>query len=58
MKARITALLILVGLAVLSVVKGWLGIDDASTVLIATIAGAVLGYYFGHVTSPTPPPSE
>ena len=57
MKSRTCALLVLLGLVVLSIVKGWLGIDDASTVLIATVGGAVIGYYFGTAKA-SPPPSE
>ena len=49
---RIYAILGLVGLASLSLVKGYLGIDEASTVLISAMTGAVIGYYFG--TRPLP----
>lgn len=56
---RTVALLALVGLVAMSILKGYLGIDDASTVLIATISGAVVGYYFGAQggAGPSPPPS-
>ena len=48
---RIIAFGLLILLVGLSIAKGILGIDDASTVLISTIAGAVLGYYFGKPNS-------
>lgn len=46
-QSRTVALLTLIGMVSLSILKGYLGIDSASTVLIATISGAVVGYYFG-----------
>ena len=51
---RIWALLSVVGLVALSIVKGYLGIDDASTALLSMSMGAILGYYFG--TRPTTQP--
>ena len=55
---RTVALLTLVGLVGLSIVKGFLHIDDASTVLISTVTGAVVGFYFGSGREPaSPPPS-
>ena len=44
---RILAVLALMGLVGLSILKGYLGIDEASTVLISAASGAVIGYYFG-----------
>ena len=44
---RIWAILALVGLVGLSILKGYLGIDEASTVLISAASGAIIGYYFG-----------
>ncbi len=43
-KYAIFGLIAIVGLSIL---KGYLGIDDASTVLISTVSGALLGFYFG-----------
>ena len=42
----------LVGLVALSLLKGYLGVDEASTVLISAVTGAVIGFYFG--TRPVP----
>jgi len=44
---RIWAVLALVGLVGLSILKGYLGIDEASTVLISSASGAIIGYYLG-----------
>ena len=44
---RIWAVLALVGLVGLSILKGYLGIDEASTVLISAASGAIIGYYLG-----------
>ena len=49
---RIYAILGLVGLVALSLLKGYLGIDEASTVLISAVTGAVIAFYFG--TRPVP----
>ncbi len=46
-KERELALAAVVVLVALSVLKGYLHVDDASTVLVATVTGAVLGFYFG-----------
>ena len=48
---RLWAILALVGLVGLSLVKGYLGVDDATTVLISALSGALIGYYLG---SPEP----
>ena len=44
---RIWAVLALVGLVGLSILKGYLGIDEASTVLISAASGAIIGYSLG-----------
>ena len=49
---RIWALVAVLGIGVLSIVKGYLGIDDASTALLSASMGAIMGYYFGTNASP------
>ena len=52
---RVWALVAVLGIATLSLIKGYLGIDDASTVLLSTSLGAILGYYFRANQAPPPP---
>lgn len=57
---RIWAVFALLILVVISVIKGYLGVNESTTTLITIISGALLGYYFGTAAKPTrsraPPP--